>query len=236
MKSGMLKKVAYSKLDGNWKILIISTIVYLLFNDTIGDAIDLYIDLKDMFFNNKGAVLDNYFLLSAIKTISGAISFFMLPVISIGYSRISLNLLEDKPIDKSILFEYLPTHFGKALGANILVGVYVLLWSLLLIIPGVMAAYSYSLVSYIMADNPDISIEAALSESKTLMEGNRMRLFLLDLSFIGWLLLSAFTFGLAALFIAPYYHTTVAAFYKEIKGVVGTSSQYTKIDGEIIYP
>lgn len=90
------------------------------------------------------------------------------------------------------------------------------LWSLLLIVPGFMAFYSYRLAFFLKADHPEWSAGHALAESKRMMYGHRWRLAWLDFSFIGWLLLVIVTFGLATLFVSPYMCVTYAAFYEDL--------------------
>ena len=92
----------------------------------------------------------------------------------------------------------------------------VALWSLLLLIPGICAAYSYRMAFLLLADHPDWSPWRAIQESKRLMHGHRWRLACLDASFIGWFLLVAITMGLAGIFVTPYYATANAAFYEDL--------------------
>ena len=96
---------------------------------------------------------------------------------------------------------------------------YIILWSLLFIIPGLAAAYSYSMTRYILAENPYMSADEAIARSKQMMYGNRWRLFCLHISFIGWSLLSTLlTFGIGELWLTPYRMTAEAAFYREVSG------------------
>ena len=92
----------------------------------------------------------------------------------------------------------------------------VFLWSLLLVVPGVCAAYSYRMAFYLLADHPDWSPWRAIAESKRLMRGHRWRLFCLDLSYFGWFLLVGVTAGLAGIFVVPYHATATAAFYEDL--------------------
>ena len=92
----------------------------------------------------------------------------------------------------------------------------VFLWSLLLIVPGVCASYSYRMAFYLLADNPDWSPVRALKESKKLMYGHRWRLACLDFSFLGWFLFVVVTWGLAGLFVMPYFAAANAAFYEDL--------------------
>ena len=95
---------------------------------------------------------------------------------------------------------------------------FVWLWSLLFIIPGIIKTYEYRLVPYIVSENPSISYKDALAESKKLMMGNKWKTFVLDLSFIGWELLAGLTWGiLDVLYVTPYRASTDAALYEAIK-------------------
>lgn len=92
---------------------------------------------------------------------------------------------------------------------------FVWLWTLLLIIPGIVKSYSYSMIPYILAENPSISRERAFEISRKMMDGQKFDAFVLDLSFIGWMILSAFTCGILDIFyVVPYRQTTWAKLYK----------------------
>ncbi len=92
----------------------------------------------------------------------------------------------------------------------------VFLWSLLFLVPGICASYSYRMAFLLLADHPDWSPWRAIQESKRLMRGHRWRLACLDASFIGWFLLVVVTFGFAGLFVTPYFATANAAFYEDL--------------------
>ena len=110
--------------------------------------------------------------------------------------------------------------FGKYLHnvlGNFLVGLYISLWSLLFIVPGIIKAFSYAMTPYILVEYPELSVNEAIDKSRELMRGNKWRLFLLGLSFIGWILLCIPTFGIGMFWFGPYFEATIAAFYKDIK-------------------
>ena len=95
---------------------------------------------------------------------------------------------------------------------------FVALWTLLFIIPGIVKMYAYSLVPYILAENPEMSGTEAIKLSNEMMKGHKWKAFVLDLSFLGWLLLSVLTLGLVGIFFAnPYVYATDAELYKAIK-------------------
>lgn len=99
----------------------------------------------------------------------------------------------------------------------LLIGIFIFLWSLLLIIPGIIAAYRYSMAFYILNDNPKMGAMDALRESKKMMVGYKGKLFFLSLSFIGWTILSVLTLGIGFLWLIPYMNTTTANFYQNLK-------------------
>ena len=95
---------------------------------------------------------------------------------------------------------------------------YLVLWSMLFIIPGIIKSYEYKMIPYLLAENPDMTKEEAFAESKRMMDGQKWRAFVLDLSFIGWDILAGFTFGiLTVLFVAPYKRSAQAALYDALK-------------------
>lgn len=105
---------------------------------------------------------------------------------------------------------------GRTLWLQLVSGMYVLLWSLLLIVPGIRALFSYRMAPFLLIDHPELSTGELIARSKQLMEGNRWRLFCLDISFIGWWLLCVCTLGIAMIFVFPYYLTAIAAFYEDL--------------------
>lgn len=107
--------------------------------------------------------------------------------------------------------------FGKSIAIYLLTSLFILLWSLLLIMPGIVAAYSYSLAYFVAVDNPSISPMSAIKTSKELMAGHKWKLVCLQGRFIGWLLLTVLTCGIALLWIYPYYLTSLAGFYDDIR-------------------
>ncbi|WP_203363773.1 DUF975 family protein [Bacillus sp. REN10] len=103
----------------------------------------------------------------------------------------------------------------KTIWMSILIGIFVFLWSLLLIIPGIIKSMSYSQAYFIMKDHPELSALEAISESKRRMKGYKWNYFVLYLSFIGWAFLALFTFGIGYLWLVPYVQASMAAFYQK---------------------
>jgi uncharacterized membrane protein len=108
--------------------------------------------------------------------------------------------------------------FGRALYAYILMIVFILLWSLLLVVPGIIAALSYSQIFFILSEDKSVSPKEAMKRSKKMMDGNKKKLFFLGLRFFGWLLLSMLTLGIGLLWLVPYIQITMAKFHDDISG------------------
>lgn len=148
------------------------------------------------------------------------IVFFILgSVVEVGYDRLNLDLMDGQSPALSQLFSYFP-YWKTMLAARFLRSLLVFLWSLLLVIPGIVASFSYAMTGYLLAEFPDMTASEAISRSKELMAGNRWRLFCLRFSFIGWDILCLFTLGIGNLWLLPYRNAAEAAFYREISGTV----------------
>lgn len=108
-------------------------------------------------------------------------------------------------------------NFGSNMVLGVMYTVHVMLWSLLFIIPGIVKSYSYSLIYYIKADHPEYGWRECLDESEKMMQGNKWRLFCLNFSFIGWILVGSLICGIGALWVSPYMQASTAVFYEELK-------------------
>lgn len=154
----------------------------------------------------------------AAALVAVVISLLVGSVIELGYARFNLDLVDrQKQPELRTLFGYFPV-WRTAFCARFLRGLYVFLWSLLFIIPGIIAEYSYAMTGFILAENPELTASEAIEQSKQIMYGNRWRLFCMRFSFIGWSILSAMTLGIGNLWLTPYRQAADAAFYREITG------------------
>lgn len=107
--------------------------------------------------------------------------------------------------------------YGRSLGCMLLTSIYTILWTLLLFIPGIIKAYAYSMSYYIVRDCPNLKVDDCIYMSRQMMKGYKFRLFLLDLSFIGWGLLCVLTAGIGFFWLIPYIYSSRACFYEERK-------------------
>jgi uncharacterized membrane protein len=165
-----------------------------------------------------------------ISFISGFLSSFIFGVIFTGLLYISLKGYflaicrgTARHDDLGILYNCVKDDIGGGIVLGILQGLFIFLWSMLFMIPGIVKSYSYSLAYYIKLDHPEISATQAITESRRMMDGFKFKKFCLDFSFIGWVVLSIFTCGIGMLWISPYMEAANAAFYDDVRMVKGDS-------------
>ena len=107
--------------------------------------------------------------------------------------------------------------YGRAIGVQLLMGILIMLWAVLLIIPGIIKSFSYAMTIYISKDHPELSANECIERSMDMMNGHKWDLFVLYLSFIGWFILCLFTMGIGFLWLIPYIQVSVAEFYEDLK-------------------
>jgi uncharacterized membrane protein len=162
------------------------------------------------------AIMGTVFAVALAIGLVVGIAFFILgSIVTPGYAKFNLNLVDGENADVGDLFKYFK-YWKNVVLANLLRSVYIFLWSLLCFIPGIIATYTYAMVPYIMAENPELTAREACEKSKEMMDGNRLRLFCLTFSFIGWSLLCVLTCGIGNIVLTPYIEASVADFYREI--------------------
>lgn len=215
------RAIARDALRGRWGIAVLAGFLAMLLGAVTGEG-------APSFNSSSGEALSSFNLpeeliltiaVFILVTVSIAllVSIFVGSVVEVGYAGFNLDLVDRREVSIGQLFSYFP-YWKTMVVASLLRSVFVFLWSLLLIIPGIVAGYSYAMTPYILADHPDMTASEAISASKAMMEGNRWRLFCLEVSFIGWSLLSALTLGIGSLWLTPYTSAAKAAFYREISG------------------
>lgn len=140
----------------------------------------------------------------------------VLSVLETGYRWYSLRLSLSLRASFSDIMA--PTnHLLKVVGLYIVISILTFLWSLLFVIPGIIASYSYRQAYYILHDHPEYGIMKCIRESVRLSRGYRVDLFVLDLSFLGWYILCSLTFGILLIWKLPYFEVTYANFYNALK-------------------
>ncbi len=247
MRASDYRKQAWSALSGKWGISILAGLVASLLCGTSAlvstASVDFDInvssaspsDLSAIFSSSEqevwiiivvmAVVICLVAVVVAVSFIFSTAMFCIGSIIEIGYSRFNLNIIDNKNLKFTQIFSYFK-HWWRAILANLLRSLFISLWSLLFIIPGIIATYRYSMVSFILADNPNMSPTEAVEYSKNIMHGNKWRLFCLMFSFIGWDILCALTCGVLNIIVIPYKHAALAAFYRSINPT-STSEIYT---------
>lgn len=154
----------------------------------------------------------------AILHLIGLVLFILALPLTWGFQTLFLGAVRGGEATAKDMFEgYNKELFSRVLTTTLLYYVYVFLWSLLLLIPGCIKSYSYAMTPYILKDNPEMKNNAAIEESMRMMDGHKLELFLLDLSFIGWAILSILTCGIGFLWLVPYMNMARVNFYEDLK-------------------
>ena len=144
--------------------------------------------------------------------------------LSLGLAGAFLLMARGQKPTVNNLFDGFKQFLGSFV-AYLLSGIFTLLWMLLLIVPGIIAALRYSQVYYILKDNPELDGLAAINKSKEMMKGHKGEYFVLLLSFFWWYCLGIITLGIGLIFIAPYISLTLANYYEELKKQQGAEAK-----------
>lgn len=191
MNRATLKQLSKEQIKGNIGILFLITLVVGL----IGGA------------------------LSMIPVVGTIATLLITPALELGMISIYMNLTFGIKPQIGDLFSQL-SNFWPAFKTYILMVVYIFLWMLLLYIPGIIKGFAYSQTMFILYENPTMGANEAITRSREMMDGHKMEYFLLSLSFIGWIILGMFTFGLLYIWLIPYMQTTMTNYYKYLKGEI----------------
>ena len=212
-----LKDNAKQSLRGNWGcaiiVFLITAIIFGIFTGA-GHWLD------ETYINYDGTNIFYQFA-SPIGSILLWIGSFIGLSRNIAFLELRDDQKEEKPY-MAAFSVFTENRFGPELINFVLVSIFTFLWTWLLIIPGIIKAYSYSMTPYIVKDmvasGKQVSATDGINASKELMKGHKMALFIFDLSFLGWNILAAITCGIGYLWVTPYYQTAKANFYRHIAG------------------
>ena len=213
-----IRREARESLKGNWLIAIIASFIAGTFSAS-GSGVsssgteDIDFSALEQFTTTE--ILTTLAVFGGFILFGLIISVLISALISVGYAQFNLDLIDGvKP--KIVTMFSKGKQIGTAIVANILVFLRVLVGTILFIVPGIIAAYQYAMVNYIIAENPGISAREALEMSKEMMRGNKFRFFRLGLSFLGWAIVVVLTLGIAGIWVGPYMQASFAAFYRDI--------------------
>ena len=193
MNRAELKAMAKEQIRGNIGILFVVTLVMALLSGLAAGVLSL---------------------IPVVGPIVAAV--VVTPAFALSMVRIYLGLTySKKPEVKDVFTGF--DDFWAAFKVTFLYSLYIFLWSLLFVIPGIVKTYSYSMAMYVLAENKGMSATECINASKEMTNGHKMDLFVLSLSFIGWMMLGSITFGLAYIWVMPYMNATFANAYNSLK-------------------
>lgn len=223
MEARDYRRIARENLANNWALSIgVAVIASMLggllvggsfipdFDINLGEIYKRTWELPDGGTQSLSLRLDSLFTssLNLIHLILGG-------VIQLGYVRYLMKQYNKEELQFSDLFSQFD-RFGQGFAQAFLRGLYTFLWSLLLIVPGIVKSYSYAMTPFIMADRPEMTASEAINASKAMMDGHKADLFWLDLTFIGWDLLAVLTLNIGHIALNPYKNAARAAFYRDL--------------------
>jgi uncharacterized membrane protein len=197
----ILMQQARESLRDKWGLAIGTFVVYFVISGAFGG-----INLLSRFDPS----------IAFLGPIASIASIFITAPLVLGLAMFSLSLSRNEEARLEQLFDGFRI-YGKSLGAYFLVGIYTFLWTLLLIVPGIIAAISYAMTFYIIADDNTIGADEAIDKSKEMMYGYKWKYFCLAFRFFGWSLLCLLTLGIGFLWLLPYMQVSFAKFYDDIK-------------------
>lgn len=151
-----------------------------------------------------------------VPKVGQILSFILAGPMAVGFYTFALSVSRQQDAKLEQLFDGFQI-FVKSLITYILMMVFIILWMLLLIIPGIIAAFSYSMTFFILAEDHSIEPMDALKKSKEMMKGHKWKLACLSFRFIGWILLCILTLGIRLFWVFPYMYVSIAQFYDDIK-------------------
>lgn len=199
---GQLLSDSWAGLKGNWKSPMLASLIYIIISGGLSSGLSALNIFPHDDFDGAFSLLS--FLITIPMSVAIAQTFLL-------YVR---GMRQDC-IDN--MFQKAFREYPRSLSLGFMVSLYTLLWSLLLLVPGIIKALSYSMTNYIALEHPDWSVGECINESMRMMRGHKMRLFLINLIFAGLGLLSIFTLGIALLWLCPWMYSIQANFYEDLK-------------------
>ncbi|HSU79111.1 MAG TPA: DUF975 family protein [Candidatus Angelobacter sp.] len=206
MRFYKLKDQAREALANKWGLAVLVTLIYGLFIYMVPRVIEWMLS---------GGV-SGPSEPAMPRVISNLISFLLAPL-TIGFTWYFMDMFDGESVRWTRLFEPFDiSNYLRMFGTVFLISLYSFLWTLLLIIPGIIKGLAYSQTYFVMKDHPELSINQAITRSRELMDGYKWKYFLFCLSFIGWAILAAIPLGIGFLWFLPYYYMSSVAFYRYI--------------------
>ena len=216
MTSKELRAIARENLQGNWGISVGVALVAALLGGMVTGSGNISFQFNENTVRNLPPVFWGFLLpFVSVVGLLGLAMFIIGGVVELGYAKFLLKQHDKKELVFADLFSQFE-RFGTGFAQRFLRTLYTALWTLLFVVPGIIKSLSYAMTPFILEDHPELTASEAINRSKKLMDGHKMDLFILNLTFIGWGILSVLTFGIGFLFLNPYRNAAYAAFYRNI--------------------
>lgn len=211
------KNAALSSLRGNWAPVVIATIIFLMIMLVCDGCREWNVISKKL--PGLAVFVPSTFGIRMLLEGCGFLALlFILEPLSVGYYNSLRVFYENGDVEiTSNMFHFATNNYIHVVWTVLWMSIKIALWTLLLIIPGVIKAYAYALTPFIVVEHPEMSPSEAIAESERLMKGHKFDLFWLQLSFIGWFFLAVLTLGIGFFWLEPYSETAIVAFYNDIK-------------------
>ena len=219
MTSSELRAIARRNLEGTWGISVgVALVAAILGGLIVGTGSNINFNFNEDTVRNLRPIFWTVLLpMVSLAGLLGIVSFILGGTVELGYAKFLLKQYDRKELQFSDLFSQFE-RFGTGFAQKFLRMLYTCLWALLLVIPGIVKGLSYAMTPFILEEHPEMAASEAIKASMKLMDGHKMDLFILGLSFIGWSLLACLTMGIGFLFLNPYINAAYAAFYRSISG------------------
>ena len=193
-----------------WKMFVVTLIAGILSTDYVTVIQEVQGFVPDVVLPSMFSSILSFLSMGSI--VGYLFSIFIGNVIVVGKSRYFIKNHDVNP-ELGEIFKGFKGNYLNVVKIMFLMDLKTLLWLLLFIIPGFVKAYEYSMIPYLLAENPNLSASQAFSLSKQMTTGQKMDLFVLDLSFLGWIILGLICCGIGILFVLPYPQATRAEVY-----------------------
>ena len=229
------KNAALAALKGNWAKAVLVSVVYVaILYFAMGPYIINTVKMETYMVENMASVSsdlgsamamlqDPEYLALQQKTAGWSAVYILMYIfvilpLMVGLANAFLRLLTRGENDLlGNTYRIATKNYWHKVWGMFLMYLFIVLWSFLFIIPGIIKAFSYAMTPYILEENPELSANEAIDRSRAMMKGHKFDLFWLFLSFIGWFFLSLLTLGIGGLWLGPYMQTATAAFYEDVK-------------------
>lgn len=196
-----IRQSAYNALTANWKPAVLAALIFF------------GISLLNQGINSTGGFCG----ISSLTFISVIVQFCVIVPLTYAICVAMLGFYNGYTDAVKNMFDVFKGKYARCMAVSWLTALFTFLWALLFIIPGIIKSYAYAMTPFIAAENPEMGANDCIDASQKMMYGHKWELFVLDLTFIGWWLLCAITFGIALLFVYPYMELAHVEFYKELQ-------------------